>query len=144
MFVVGLDELELDPRGPGLFADFPIHSLTGAASTAAVMIELEPGAELQRHTDSAEELLIVLEGVAEASVGDEIGRLEQHQVALVPAMVPHGLRNIGAENLRVLGTFTSSTIVATLEQPMGPDNLQVFAFGAPIAIAAPLAEPVAV
>ena len=144
MFVVDLDELELDPRGPGLFATFPIHSLTGAASTAAVMIELEPGAELPRHTDSAEELLIVLEGVAEASVGDEIGRLERHQVALVPAMIPHGLRNVGHENLRVLGTFTSSTIVATFEQPMGPDNLQVFAFGAPIAIAARLEEPVAV
>jgi quercetin dioxygenase-like cupin family protein len=142
MFVVDLDELDLDARGPGLFADFPIHSLTGAASTAAVMIELEPGAELPRHTDSAEELLIVLQGAAEASVGDETVRLERHQVALVPAMVLHGLRNVGDENLRVLGTFSSSTIVATFEQPMGPESLQVFAFGAPIPIAAPLEETV--
>jgi quercetin dioxygenase-like cupin family protein len=142
MFVVDLDELELDARGPGPFVDFPIHSLTGAASTAAVLIELEPGGELPRHTDSAEELLIVLQGAAEASVGDETGRLERHQVALVPAMVPHFLRNVGDENLRVLGSFSSSMIVATFEQPLGPESLQVFAFGAPIPIPAPLKETV--
>jgi quercetin dioxygenase-like cupin family protein len=142
MFVVDLDRLEVEARGGGLSSTFPIHSLTGAASTAAVMIELEPGAELPRHTDSAEELLIVLEGVAEATVGDEVGRLEPHQVALVPAMVPHGLRNVGHETLRVFGTFTSSTVVATFEQSMGPDCLQVFVIGAPAPIALPLEEPV--
>ena len=29
----------------------------------------------------------------------------QHDVALVPPMAPHGLRNIGDDVLRILGTF---------------------------------------
>jgi quercetin dioxygenase-like cupin family protein len=141
MFVVDLDETLVEPRGGGLSSSFPIHSGTGAASTATVMIEIEPGGELPRHVDSAEELLIVLEGVAEASIGDETGRLEKHQVALVPAMAPHGLRNVGDETLRVFGTFSASTVVATFEEPMGPDRLQVFAIGGPTLIAVPLEEP---
>jgi quercetin dioxygenase-like cupin family protein len=142
MFVVDLDEMFVEPRGGGLSSSFPIHNGTGAASTATVMIEIEPGGELPRHTDSAEELLIVLEGVAEASIGDETGRLERHQVALVPAMAPHGLRNIGDETLRVFGTFSASTVVATFEEPMGPHRLQVFVVGGPTLIAVPLEESV--
>ena len=142
MFVVDLDEVYVEPRGGGLSSSFPITSSTGAASTAAVMIQIEPGGELPRHMDSAEELLIVLEGVAEASIGNETGRLEKHEVALVPAMAPHRLRNIGDETLRVLGTFSASTVLATFEEPMGPEGLQVFAIGGPTLIAVPLEEPV--
>lgn len=68
------------------------------------------------HTDSAEELLIIVQGTAEARVGDEVGRLETHQVGLVPPMAPHGLRNIGDDVLRVLGTFSASTVVSTFER----------------------------
>jgi quercetin dioxygenase-like cupin family protein len=143
MYVVDLDAIQVDARGGGLSSSFPIQSAAGAASTATVMIEIEPGGELPRHTDSAEELLLVLEGVAEATIGDETGRLERHQVALVPAMEPHGLRNVGHETLRVFGTFSSSTVVATFEEPMGPDRLQVFVVGGPALIAVPLEEPVA-
>ena len=70
------------------------------------------------HTDSAEELLIIVQGTAEARVGDEVGRLETHQVGLVPPMAPHGLRNIGDDVLRVLGTFSASTVVSTFERPV--------------------------
>jgi hypothetical protein len=56
-------------------------------------------------------------------------------------MAPHGLRNVGDETLRVFGTFSASTVVATFEEPMGPDRLQVFAIGGPTLIAVPLGEP---
>jgi quercetin dioxygenase-like cupin family protein len=143
MFVVDLDALSIESRGGGLSSAFPIHSAAGAASSATVVFEIEPGGELPRHVDSAEELLLVLQGVAEASIGDETGRLETHQVAVVPAMAPHGLRNVGDETLRVFGTFSASTVIATFEEPMGPDRLQVFAIGGPTLIAVPLEEPVA-
>ena len=65
---------------PGLRVNFPVHSATGTASTATVLFELDPGAELGVHTDSAEELLIILQGTAEARIGDEVGRLEKNQV----------------------------------------------------------------
>jgi quercetin dioxygenase-like cupin family protein len=142
MFTFDLDQFELPTMGPGLRVSFPLHSATGTASTATVLFELDPGAELPVHTDSAEELLIVVQGTAEASVGDEVGRIGRHEVALVPPMAPHGLRNIGDDVLRVLGTFSSSTVVSTFERPFEPGGPQVFVIGSPVALAAPLEEAV--
>ena len=144
MFTIDLDDFELAPSGPGLRVSFPFHSASGTASTASVLFELDPGAELPVHTDSAEELLVVVQGTAEARVADEIGLLRTHEVALVPPMAPHGLRNVGDDVLRVFGTFSSSTVVSTFERPFEPGGPQVFVIGAPMPIALPLAQPVAV
>ena len=142
MITFDLDDFELVPTGPGLRVSFPLHSATGTASTATVLFELDPGAELGVHTDSAEELLIVVQGTAEARVGDEMGRIAKHEVALVPSMAPHGLRNIGDDVLRVLGTFSSSTVVSTFERPFEPGGPQVLVIGSPVPMAAPLEEAV--
>lgn len=145
MLTFRIDEFEPVVSVPGFRVTFPVHSATGMASTATVLFELDPGAELPVHTDSAEELLIVLQGTAEARVGDEIGRITKHDVAVVPPMAPHGLRNIGDDVLRVLGTFSSSTVVSTFERPFDPsepDGRKVFVIGAPIAMTADLEEPV--
>ena len=143
MFTFDLDAYELPDMGPGLRVSFPLHSATGTASTATVLFELDPGAELPVHTDSAEELLIVVQGTGEARVGDEVGRIATHEVALVPPMAPHGLRNIGDDVLRILGTFSSSTVVSTFEQPFEPGGPQVFVIGSPVPVAAHLEEAVA-
>jgi quercetin dioxygenase-like cupin family protein len=146
VFAIDLDDYELFPAGPGLRVSFPAHSATGTASTATVLFELDPGAELPVHSDSAEELLIIVQGTAEARVGDEVGVLETHQVGLVPPMAPHGLRNIGDDVLRVFGTFSASTVVSTFPQSFRPDAEpgvpDVFVIGAPMPIALSLAEPV--
>ena len=141
MFAIDLDDFELFATAPGRRVSFPFHSATGTASTATVLFEVDPGYELPVHTDSAEELLIVVQGTAEARVGDDVGRLEKHQVALVPPMAPHGLRNIGDDVLRVFGTFSSSTVVSTFEQPFEDDGPRVFVIGGPMPIALPLSEP---
>ena len=143
MITFDLDNFELIPAAPGLRVSFPIHSAAGAASTATVLFELDPGAELAVHTDSAEELLIIVQGTAEARVGDEVGRLETHQVGLVPPMVPHGLRNIGDDVLRVFGTFSASTVVSTFQQPFAENAPQVIVIGSPVALAGYLEEAVA-
>jgi mannose-6-phosphate isomerase-like protein (cupin superfamily) len=143
VFTFDLDAFELHPAGPGLRVSFPFHSATGTASTASVLFELDPGAELPVHMDSAEELLVIVQGTAEASVGDEVGRIAKHGVALVPPMAPHGLRNIGDDVLRVFGTFSSSTVVSTFERPLEPGGPQVIVIGAPVAMAAHLEEAVA-
>jgi quercetin dioxygenase-like cupin family protein len=140
MFTIDLDDFELVPAGPGLRVSFPFHSATGTASTATVLFELDPGAELPVHTDSAEELLVVVQGQAEARVGDDVGRIERHQVALVPPMAPHGLRNVGEDVLRVFGTFSSSTVVSTFEQALDGGAPQLYVIGAPFPVALPLDE----
>jgi quercetin dioxygenase-like cupin family protein len=138
MQVVNLDNTELNDM-EGLRFGFPLSSATATASTAVVQMEFEPGAELPRHTDSAEELLLVLQGTAEGTIGDETGRLEAGDIAVVPALAPHGLRNVGDEILRVVGFFSSSTNLGVFEQPL-PTGDQVVVVGAPMPMSAPLPE----
>jgi quercetin dioxygenase-like cupin family protein len=101
-------------------ASFPFSAATGTKSTAVVYFELEPGHRLGTHTDSAEEILLLLGGTAEVSVGDEQGQVSAGEMALVPAMVPHSVRNVGDETVRVVGFFSSSTNMATFDQPLVP------------------------
>jgi quercetin dioxygenase-like cupin family protein len=96
-------------------AAWPVYRDTGAANTAVVYFELEPGMELSSHTDSAEEVLVVLEGEIEATVDGERGRLSEGGIAVVPAMAPHGARNVGDKIARVAGVFSSNTIVAVFD-----------------------------
>ena len=93
MLTVDLNAVELADRGPGLRAAFPISSALGTAALAVVWIELGPDGTLHEHTDSAEELLFVVEGEVEAWVGSERGTLSAGEAVVVPALEPHGLRN---------------------------------------------------
>lgn len=121
---------------------FPHHSQVGNASTATVYFELDPGTHVGLHRDSSEELLLILEGEGEATVGDETAVTQAGAILTVPAMEPHDIRNVGAGTLRVLGFFSAPTLVATFDEPVAPGGPQVFVIGAPIEIAAPLEEPV--
>jgi quercetin dioxygenase-like cupin family protein len=131
-------ESALDPTRRVRVA-FPVSSATGTAASAVVYFELDPGCHVGVHTDSAEEFLVVLEGTGEGLVGDETARVETGQLVVVPAMVRHDMTNVGDGVLRVLGTFASSTVVATFEEPVAPDGPQVFVIGAPMPIVLPLA-----
>ncbi|HEX6027248.1 MAG TPA: cupin domain-containing protein [Solirubrobacter sp.] len=118
---VQTDELELmtftqagDPDN-AVAAAWPIYRDTGAASVASVYFELAPGMHLPRHRDSAEEVLVVLAGEIEAVIGDERALLAAGGLAVVPSMVPHEAVNIGAGSARVVGLFSSNTIVSIFE-----------------------------
>jgi quercetin dioxygenase-like cupin family protein len=126
-----IDELELlevwyeeDPT-MRVRVNFPFFVGNGTMSTAVVYFELDPGHRLGTHTDSAEEILLILEGEAEISLGDEHGRFSAGEMALVPAMVPHGLRNVGDETVRVVGFFSSNVVMSTFDQPMMPFGQRV-------------------
>ena len=131
MIVEKSDQLELleawyenDPQ-MRIKVNFPFFLGTGTKSTAVVYFEVEPDHRLGTHTDSVEEILLILEGEAEVSLGDEQGRLSAGEMALVPAMVPHGLRNTGDETVRAVGFFSSNVVVSTFDQPMMPFNQRV-------------------
>jgi quercetin dioxygenase-like cupin family protein len=144
MLTVDLNAAELPDRGPGLRAAFPISSAEGTAALAIVWMELDPGGMLSEHTDSAEELLFVVEGEVEASVGSEQGTLGAGEAAVVPALVPQGLRNVSGKTARVLGVFASSTNIAVFTEPHGPAGEQVFVIGAPMPLMSALQEAVPV
>jgi quercetin dioxygenase-like cupin family protein len=131
MLAVQTDELELiegwsenDSTRRARF-NFPVFNLTGALNTAVVYFEVEPGQHLGVHTDSAEEVLYIVTGTAEAIVGNESGEIGPGSLALVPAMVPHDIVNIGDETVRVLGFFSSSTVVSVFDDPFAPIGRRV-------------------
>ncbi len=102
-------------------ATFPLFGANGTQSIATVYFELDPGNVLGRHTDSAEEILLVLDGTVEAEIGDEKGSLSKGEIALVPKMVPHNLKNTGTGKARVLGMFGGANhIVATFDETWLP------------------------
>ena len=100
--------------------NFPFSQATGNASSAVVYFEIEPGHYLGTHTDSAEEIVLLLSGTVEASLGDEHGTLTAGQAVLIPAMIPHGIRNVGKEKARCVGFFASATLVSTFDQIIMP------------------------
>jgi quercetin dioxygenase-like cupin family protein len=74
---------EADPALRGRLA-LPMHTANGAASWAVIYFAHEPGEHHGRHTDSAEEVVVVLEGEAEVAAGGETVRLTAGGTALVP------------------------------------------------------------
>jgi quercetin dioxygenase-like cupin family protein len=144
MITIDLDSLDLPeeetPEGP-LRVGFPLHSAAGTAASAVVAFELPPGASLGLHSDSAEEILLVLEGEAEATIGDERAELGRNGLAVVPAMVPHDVRNRGTGPLRVLGFFAAAAVVSTFREPPGPNAPQIFVHGAAIELAGSPPDP---
>jgi len=126
MLTANVNELELaevrsaaDPT-VGCRVGWPVYAATGAAASAVVYFEVAPGGRLGRHTDSAEEVLLVLAGEAEAEVDGERGRLGPGGLALVPAMAPHDVRNVGDEPLRVVGFFAGPAVVSHFSEPFVP------------------------
>lgn len=126
-----LDDLELhdgwlesDTSVHARFA-FPMFWATGNASTAVLYVELEPGKGGPRHTDTPEEILLVLDGEVEVTVGDEVATARPGTLVLVPAMVPHSFRNAGSTTARIVGFFSASAVLAEFEEPVQPMNARV-------------------
>ena len=128
--------LESDPEHKRLRVTFPINKWAGSRDSAVVYFEIEPGNRLARHTDSAEEILYIVAGEAEAAVGDEQGRFRAGDLAVIPAMVPHGLVNVGSETVKVVGFFSESEIVSTFDEPVQPIGASSLNQGAPAPVAA--------
>jgi quercetin dioxygenase-like cupin family protein len=132
MQAVQIDELELfegwskSDDGMRVRAGFPISSGTGTKSTTVVYFELEPGEHLGSHTDSAEEILHIVSGTAEATVGGDRVPVQAGTLAVVPALVPHSVKNTGQETVRVVGFFSSSTVLSVFDEPMEPFGTRYF------------------
>jgi quercetin dioxygenase-like cupin family protein len=139
MATVQLSQLELmefvsegDPSVRGVF-DFPVHSGTGAASTSIVYVELPPGASGPRHTDSAEEIALVLEGTLEVVVDRERVLLSSGGIVLIPAQALHAFHNVGRTTARAVGFFSSAAVVHVFDETLRP-------FGARAFVSPPLPE----
>lgn len=93
---------------------------TGASASGSSLLEVEPGRRLPRHTDSAEETIVVVTGRASVTVGGESADVAAGSVVVVPADVPHEVRNAGGEALRFVAVYAGTDVVTTYESPVEP------------------------
>jgi quercetin dioxygenase-like cupin family protein len=141
MLKVNLDKLdkmtnygiENDDPNRKVTGNFALYSAAGTKSGAVVYFELEPGKELGSHTDSAEEIVCVIDGTIEATVGnndnnnnEEKDRLSKGELGVVPVMERHNFRNVGTNTAKVIGFFSSPNIVSTFEKVFMPANFKEF------------------
>jgi quercetin dioxygenase-like cupin family protein len=131
MFAFNINDLELmegwverDPTMRGRFT-FPLTAAQGAASSSVIYFEIDPGDMLLRHTHSAEEILLILQGHVELEVDGESTKGEPGSVVLVPANAPHAAENTGSETLKVVGFFAAAGIVHTYEAPIEPFGVDI-------------------
>lgn len=104
---------------------FPLYAAHGCEATSTVYFEVEPGDHIGRHTDSAEEILFIVNGTGEAVVGDERVPVTRGALALVPELIPHDLYATGDTTLRVLGFFAAATVESVFDEPMEPMGARV-------------------
>ncbi len=76
----------------------------------------------QRHTDSAEESLVVLNGTALVDVDGATTQVSSGDIALVPEGVPHEVRNVGVGPLRFAAISASPDVVTTYDDEVQPDG----------------------
>ncbi len=138
MLKVNLDKLdkmtnhgvENDDPNRKVTGNFALYSAAGTKSGAVVYFELEPGKELGNHTDSAEEIVYVIDGTIEATIGNsnygDKDRLSRGELGVVPVMERHNFRNVGTDTAKVIGFFSSPNIVSTFEKVFMPANFKEF------------------
>ncbi len=135
MLKVNLDKLDKmtnhgadDDPNRKVTGNFALYSAAGTKSGAAVYFELEPGKELGSHTDSAEEIVYVVDGTIEATIGNnnEKDRLSRGELGVVPVMERHNFLNAGTNTAKVIGFFSSPNVVSTFEKVFMPANFREF------------------
>ena len=92
----------------------------GASASGSSLLEVPPGRRLPRHTDSAEETIVVTRGVAEVWVEGERSRVRAGDVALIPADAPHEVSNTGGETLTFVAVYASADVVTRYEEEVQP------------------------
>jgi quercetin dioxygenase-like cupin family protein len=142
MVAINIHELELvegwaeDDETVRARFSFPITAASGAASTSVVYFEVEPGHRLSPHTHTAEEVLLILEGTAEAILGEPATTLDAGGMTVIPANVLHNVANPGSDTLRAVGFFSSAATVNTYEHLIMPMGARVLVFPQPAEIPA--------
>jgi quercetin dioxygenase-like cupin family protein len=94
----------------------------GTQASGSSVLEVPPGGRLPRHTDSAEETIVVLAGRARLQVGEEEADAPAGAIALVPAGVPHEVRNAGDGPLRFVALYASTDVTTRYEREVQPDG----------------------
>jgi quercetin dioxygenase-like cupin family protein len=91
-------------------------------ASGSSFLEIDSGFQLPPHTDSAEEVIVVLSGEAQVTVGDAQQTIPAGGIGVVPADVRHSVDSVGGETLRFVALYASPDVTTTYESPVQPDG----------------------
>lgn len=107
------------PRVPSQSGHLSIRKVAnaevGAAEQSVWRIDHEPGENVAAHWHTYEEVIVILEGEGEATIGDETYRIGPNMSLLIPPYTWHGYRNTGPGYLRVLAILPDPAAVVHRE-----------------------------
>jgi len=95
--------------------DRPGETVAAKSDYTVVYNELEPTDRIGPHRDHVDELLFVLAGTVEASVGDETATVGTGTLTVISAETTHSVRNVGSETARMVGIFGAAPVDSTFE-----------------------------
>ncbi len=96
---------ELNIAGSQIFHRAKSGETGGVFSVVELVSEPGTGVSLHVH-DNEDELVYVLEGDIEVTLGDQAMKATKGVMALLPRGIPHGYTNIGDNPSRVLGVIS--------------------------------------
>lgn len=99
---------------------FLIGSIHGSQTSTSLLFEIPAGHTAPKHQDSADEIALVVQGSGELTVGDETVQVKPGDMALLPRMVPHQVKNTSSETMRLVTFLPSATIANIFEKPIAP------------------------
>ena len=88
---LALEEMRAEDGSLAYKLDLPVYAAKGSRDTSVVYFEIETGASLGMHTDSSEEVVLILQGTGEGVVGGKTAHLPQGRAVVVPGdgAAPH-------------------------------------------------------
>lgn len=90
-------------------------------SLAIIREAIAVGDRIPLHTHDVDEAITILDGVADARLGDESRRIGRDAVVFIPAGTPHGTANAGTTPVEILAVFPATSIeIAMLERNPAP------------------------
>lgn len=90
-------------------------------SLAIIREAIAAGDRIPLHTHDVDEAITIIDGEAEARLGDDRRRVGPGTTIFIPAGTPHGAANIGAAAVQIHAAFPATTIeIAMLERNPAP------------------------
>ncbi len=86
-----------------------------------IVEEIAPGDRIPLHTHPINELIVILEGNPEVTLGDDTQAVGPGTVVFIPARTPHGTQNTSTSPVRLHAMFPSERIgIQYLERNPAP------------------------
>lgn len=99
----------------GVDTQMRVSALTASHQLCIFEQYCAPGHGAPTHIHAVEEVLEVMDGIAEITLGGESWIVTVNQSVLIPAGAPHGFKNVGTGTLKVRATMAASIFEASYE-----------------------------